>query len=188
MKIILASASPRRLELLKSVNVCCTVIPPDICEDPLVGESAEDMVLRLALAKAEVVALQNPDALVIAGDTTVLLDSEILGKPLDRADAIRMLSTMSGRWHRVFSATAVRSISRRVDSSFCSNTDVKFSPISIAEIEQYVESGEPLDKAGSYGAQGLGAQFIEEIKGSYTNVVGLDLCRLMKILRPLITL
>jgi septum formation protein len=179
-EIVLASASPRRLELLDRLGVEPTVLPPDIDETPLPAETADAYVARLAVAKAAAVAATlTGDALVIAADTTVEIDGDILAKPADAADAAVMLRRLSGRRHRVFTGVAVR----RGDE-VCSEvvaTGVRFAALTEADIEWYVSTGEPLDKAGAYALQGAGGVFVEAVEGSVSNVVGLPLHTVVRL-------
>jgi len=170
--LILASGSPRRAEILTGLRIPFEVDPPKVEEIVRPGETGEGAASRLAGEKAEEIARRRPDRWVLAADTLVLCDGEILGKPSDGADAIRMLRRLSGREHRV--VTAVRL--RRGDDpgrEALEVSRVRIAPMSEEELAWYVESGEPMDKAGAYAVQGLGARFIESISGSYTNVMGL---------------
>jgi septum formation protein len=185
--LVLASASPRRRELLAQAGFAFTVHPAHIPEDPLAGEDPIAYVTRLAREKAEVVfrslsaednakqeTAPKPGALVVLGaDTTVTLDNEILGKPEDAADAARMLRRLSGRTHRVITGVAVV-CAQRVDVA-AEATAVRFLTLSDQEIDAYVATGEPMDKAGAYAIQGLAARWIPRIEGCYFNVVGLPL-------------
>ncbi len=181
-KVILASASPRRAELLESAGVRFDVVPGHIDETPLPGEEPVPHVLRLAREKADEVAAREDGRLFIGADTIVLCDGEIMGKPRDDGDAARMLTKLSGRGHQVITGFAVfdrdrgRSISRAV------TTQVFFKPLSAEEIAAYVATGCPLDKAGAYAIQGGAAYMVERIDGSYTNVVGLPLCEVVAAL------
>ncbi len=171
--MILASASPRRRELLQQIDVQFRVQVADIDETPLRAETPAVYVARLALAKAQKVAAANPGCVVLGSDTTVVLDDEILGKPENDADATRMLAALAGRRHQVMTAVAlVQDDQQRVQTVI---TDVHFAPLSAAQIAAYVATGEPADKAGAYGIQGLGAVLVDAIEGSYSNVVGLPL-------------
>ncbi|QNM96945.1 Maf family protein [Chitinimonas koreensis] len=184
--IYLASGSPRRRELLNQIGVPIERIGSEVDETPLAGEGAHAYVLRLARAKAEaglaaMRAAGLPPRLLLAADTTVALDDAILGKPLDAADAAAMLARLSGRSHEVLTAVALTD-GERVETALSAST-VRFRALEAAEITAYVASGEPLDKAGSYGAQGLGAVLVEEIRGSFSGVVGLPLCETAALLR-----
>jgi septum formation protein len=143
------------------------------------------MVERLALAKAEAVALSHPDAFVIGADTTVAVDGESLGKPESVQDACRMLDKIQGRTHEVWGGIAVLHRGKEISRVWSHVTQVRMCSMSRAEIERYVASGEPMDKAGSYAIQGLGLQFVESVQGSYSNVVGLNIASLMAVLRGL---
>lgn len=181
--IILASASPRRSELLKSANVEFTVLPADCDEAVLPSETPERMVERLAFAKAAKLADENPENFVIGADTTVFIDNQILGKPESREEAIEMLSKIQGRTHQVWSGICILNRSQNYEwvKSFCS--DVTMASMTSELISWYVDTGEPMDKAGAYAIQGIGLQFVDKIIGSYSNVVGLNLAALMAELR-----
>jgi septum formation protein len=171
--LILASASPRRRELLEGLGVRFTVRSADLDETPLPGEDPETTVLRLAREKAGCQA--HPGELVLAADTDVVLDGELLGKPRDPADARRMLARIAGREHTVLSAVALEEPGRNRRAAAMAASLVRMTAMTPERIEWYVATGEPLDKAGSYAVQGIGALLVEEIFGSYTNVVGLPL-------------
>ena len=179
-RVLLASASPRRAEILRAVGWPFETLAADIDETFADGESAESAVERLALEKALVVMERKPSPLVLGADTTVVVDSEILAKPNDDAEARRMLRLLAGRWHDVVTGVA---LVRRGGRSLVAHerTRVRFGPLSDAEIEWYVASGEPRDKAGAYAVQGRAALFIEEIKGDYWNVVGLPVRLVYKL-------
>jgi septum formation protein len=192
--LVLASASPRRRELLAQAGFAFTVHPAHIPEDPLAGEDPIAYVTRLAREKAEVVfrslstednakqeTAPKPGTLVVLGaDTTVTLDNEILGKPEDAADAARMLRRLSGRTHRVITGVAVV-CAQRVEVA-AEATAVRFLTLSDQEIDAYVATGEPMDKAGAYAIQGLAARWIPRIEGCYFNVVGLPLALVSTLL------
>ena len=181
--LYLASGSPRRRELLTQIAVpFLTQIAP-IDENALPGESPIAYVERLALTKAQagLAALtDNADAVVLGADTAVVLDGRILGKPTDRADALATLSDLSGRTHEVLTAVAL--VSRERQMSRVVTSQVTFRALSQAEIEAYWASGEPQDKAGCYGIQGLAAVFVSQLQGSYSAVVGLPLCETAALL------
>ena len=175
-KLILASASPRRAEILSSVGWEFTKDSADIDETELPNESPEDYVQRLAREKAEAVAVKYADALVLGADTTVVINNQILGKPVDLADAKRMLKMLSGNYHEVLTGVALSRITNyelRITNFAMQRTRVKFAEMSDAEIDFLAERGEPLDKAGAYAVQAQAALFIEGIEGDYWNVVGL---------------
>jgi septum formation protein len=178
-EIVLASASPRRRELLASLNLSFTVVPADVDEGAIEAEHAHLPVLerveRLALAKVEAVAqrLANPQALVIGSDTTVVLDERMLGKPTDAGDAFAMLKRLQGREHTVITAIA---LSWRGESRVASRrTRVWMRDLDDAEIRRYIATGEPMDKAGAYAIQGFGSLIVDRIEGCYFNVVGFSL-------------
>ncbi|HWN44727.1 MAG TPA: Maf family protein, partial [Thermoanaerobaculia bacterium] len=171
--LVLASGSPRRRELLEGLGVRFKVRPVDLDESPLPGEAPGDYVLRLATEKAA--ARVEPGELVLAADTTVVVDGEILGKPRDDEDARRMLRLLAGREHAVLTGIALGTAAE-VDE-----TRVRFAPLSEAEIDWYVSTGEPRDKAGAYAIQGLGSLFVEAVEGSYSNVVGLPVPRMYRL-------
>ena len=171
-RIILASSSPRRAEILTALGIPFVVVPADIVEEIAPGESAERAASRLAAEKAAAVAAHRPDTWILAADTLVLKEGRILGKPRDDDDAARMLRFLAGFEHRV--VTAVR-LTRGAEPGreVVETTAVRIAPLSDEEILWYVATGEPRDKAGAYAVQGLGARFIESVTGSYTNVMGL---------------
>jgi septum formation protein len=180
--VYLASASPRRRELLDQLGLRFDVLPADIDESVRPGEEAAEYVQRLAGEKSHAAwsALPRAGPAVLAADTVVCVDREILGKPADEADAIRMLTLLSGRAHSVLTAVSVRNDSREVVD--LSRSTVRFRAISADQIEDYWRSGEPEGKAGAYAIQGLGAVFIEELHGSYSGVMGLPLYETARIL------
>jgi septum formation protein len=178
--VILASQSPRRRELLTLVGILHAVHPADIDERELPGERPVPHAERLARQKAHVLAARHPDAVVIAADTIVVLDGEILGKPRDAEDAKATLARLSGRTHTVFTAIAVARGGRT--ESAVEEVDVTFRALSGREIAEYVRTGEPMDKAGAYGIQGYGATIVERIEGDYFSVMGLGLRRLVELL------
>jgi septum formation protein len=180
-ELILASASPRRRELLTQIGVACRCCPVDIDETPQPDEPAQAYVERLALEKARVCLQQNPEAVVLGSDTSVVVDGQILGKPVDEEDAVRMLKLLSGREHQVMTAVAVVDGTRqRVETV---TTDVAFIELDEARCRAYWRTGEPCDKAGAYGIQGLGAVLVKGIKGSYSAVVGLPLMQTAALLQ-----
>ena len=184
-RLILASKSPRRYELLKQVGLNFDVIPSGIEEDYIKGESPRKHVLRLAAAKALDVGNQHPDRWIIAADTIVCVDHSILGKPKSREEAKRMLRRLSGKEHRVLTGFSVQHLERGRGDREAVQTAVKVRKLTPSEMEWYVETGEPFDKAGGYAVQGMGSFMIESIKGSYTNVVGLPVCELIQMLSRL---
>jgi len=186
-KIILASASPRRRELLQQIGLDFQVIPSHAEEAVLPGETPAQHVIRLSIDKATEVANRSKTKgrWYIGSDTIVLCDEQILGKPVDEQDAARMLKMLSGREHQVLSGFAV--IDRQTDRQLAEavSTRVRFRQLTDEEIARYIASEEPADKAGAYAIQGLGVCFVAGIEGSYTNVVGLPLCRLTLALKEL---
>src|SRR5579872_994962 len=173
--LILASASPRRLDLLAQIGLAPDLIDPaEIDETPLPGETARLLALRLARAKAAAVAERRAGAFVLAADTVVAVGRRLLGKPEDEADAARMLALLSGRAHRVLSAVAVAGPESR-SAARLSETRVRFKRLTAAEIDAYLASGEWAGKAGAYGVQGRAGAFVTALNGSYTGVVGLPL-------------
>ncbi len=182
MELILASQSPRRRELLGLLNMPFVVRVADIDEamDPV--KPVYDEVARVSLLKARAVE-RTPEQTVIAADTVVVCDGVVLGKPKDEQDAYRMLSMLSGRSHQVMTGLSVLRGDRAV--SVTEVTEVYFRPLTDKEIWAYIETGEPMDKAGSYGIQAGGALFVEKINGDYFNVVGLPVCRLGQIMEDM---
>jgi len=183
--IILASASPRRQELLALLGIRFEMIPSRADENFFAGESPEEHVLRLARAKAEDVAAQNPGRWVLAADTVVEIEGKILGKPKDRLEAEEMLRLLSQREHRVLTGYCILNASSPPRKEGRVTTWVKFKILSAEEIQWYVDTGEPFDKAGGYAVQGRAAFMVQEVRGSYTNVVGLPLCEVVEDLREL---
>ena len=183
MKFILASASPRRRELLASIGFDFEVIPSAVPEVRGAGESPEEYVARLSREKAAAVAAKHGDRWVIAADTTVLLGEELLEKPADPADARRMLATIAGKTHIVYTGVTLHHAAAGYHDTRVAESEVRMLPLTEREIEWYVATGEPLDKAGAYAVQGIGAMFIDSVHGSYTNVVGLPLALLYQMLK-----
>jgi septum formation protein len=181
-QLVLASASPRRRELLDSLSVTFSCRPVDLDETALPGESPEDYVRRLACAKADSEAHEGE--LILAADTIVVLDGELLGKPQDPDDARRMLRRLAGCEHQVLTGVAVHIASRLTRSEVC-RSSVRIAPLSDEEIAWYVSTGEPADKAGAYAIQGLGALLVESIEGNYSNVVGLPLPSVQQLFREI---
>jgi len=180
--LILASASPRRRELLRQLGVPHCAQPADIDERRLPGESVETCVVRLAHEKAERIwELQQRALPVLGADTAVVLGEQLLGKPADRDDGLRMLEHLSGRTHRVLTAVALMT-SQGVSSHLC-DSSVSFRALSAQECQRYWDTGEPRDKAGGYAVQGFGAAFIAELRGSYSGVMGLPLYEVADLLQ-----
>lgn len=180
MDLVLASASPRRAELLKSAGFQFSVVPAAIDERALPEEQPDAHVRRLAREKALAAATLAPGATIIGADTVVVVDTVMLGKPVDLRDARRMLRLLGGRWHQVYSGIALWRLGAFRDA--VEVTAVEFAPMTAEEIEWYVASGEPLGKAGAYAIQGLASRFVTRIEGSYSNVVGLPLAVVYRLL------
>ena len=179
--MILASRSPRRAELLAAAGIAFEVLAADIDETPLPNEAPDAYVERLAIAKAQAVLALRPGGRVLGADTTVTIDNEILGKPVDGADAVRMLRLLSGRPHHVHTGVAL--VTARGIQSAVDTTRVWFDPMTDEDISWYVATGEPVDRAGAYAIQGLASRFIPRIEGSYSNVVGLPVAMVSSILK-----
>ena len=188
MKYILASASERRQELLHRIVDDFDIIVSMFDENSVrARENIEEYVIELAEGKAlDVIKNINEDAIVIAADTIVTLDNKIFGKPKDDNNAFEMLKLLSGKTHKVYSAVVVVNTKNKKTEKRCIYTDVKFSEITDEEIKKYIETKEPLDKAGAYGIQGYGGVFVEKIHGCYYNVVGLPLNIVDKMLKSII--
>jgi len=184
--LILASESPRRKRLLLSVGVEFDVHPSSIDESVWLGEPAEpgkgpaEVAERWACLKADSISSQHPDSWILGADTIVVLDGRIFGKPSDSAGAVRMLNTLSGRVHEVITGMCLIEPGGKLRRSGSVTTRVRFKNLSMEEIGAYVRTAEPMDKAGGYGIQGIGAFLVESIEGSYTNVVGLPLCQALE--------
>jgi septum formation protein len=181
-RLILASKSPRRYELLKQVGLDFEVVPSRVIEDFAQTESTQEHVIRLAEAKARDVARGYPDRWVIAADTIVYINGSILGKPKSREEAMEMLNRLSGQEHWVLTGFSVCHLGKGKSDKEAVQTAVRVKPLTSVEMEWYVQTGEPFDKAGGYAIQGIGSFMIESIQGSYTNVVGLPLCELIQML------
>ena len=184
MNLILASSSPRRKELLEMVNIPFQVKVSHAEETYQDGMEPHEIVMELARIKSAVIAETNRDSVVIGADTIVVMDGDILGKPNNRDEAISMLTRLSGHVHQVYTGVAI--ITGENTIMFYEKTDVEFWPLKTQEIEQYVLTGEPFDKAGSYGIQGYGSLLVKRIEGDYFTVVGLPISRLKRELDKLI--
>jgi septum formation protein len=184
-QLILASRSPRRYELLKQMGLDFDVIPSRIEESFVKEESPKKHVLRLAEAKALDIGSQYPDRWVIAADTIVYIDHSILGKPKNREETMKMLRRLSGKEHRVLTGFSVHHLEKGKGDREVVETAVKVKRLTPDEMEWYIQTGEPFDKAGGYAIQGIGSFMIESIRGSYTNVVGLPLCELIEMMNRL---
>ena len=180
LPVVLASSSPRRRELLALIGIAHTVLPADIDETPLAGELPRPHAERLAREKAAVVAEREPNAVVIAADTIVVVDGEILGKPASDEEATAMLRRLSGRRHTVLTAVAVARDGAVV--SDVESVDVTFRPLSDDDIREYIATREPMDKAGAYGIQGYGATIVSRIDGDYFAVMGLALGLMVRLM------
>jgi len=183
VRLILASASPRRAALLTAAGFQFETRPVEVDERPLAGERPTDYVLRIARAKARAAVRPDPEEAVLAADTAVVIDDLILGKPTDEADAVRMLSLLSGREHQVLTGVVIHKGAR--EASAVEVSLVQFLHLSRREIASYVASGEPWDKAGAYAVQGLASRFVSRVTGSCSNVVGLPVARVYRLLEEL---
>jgi septum formation protein len=189
--LVLASASPRRQELLRNAGIEFTVRPANIPEIPLAEESPRACAERLAREKAHAVLLQQPGKLVLGADTIVVVDGEILGKPRDEADAMRMLRLLSGRTHQVITGVclvgALRTENQKLETGFedtrSESTLVSMTTLTDDDIHSYIASGEPMDKAGAYAIQGMASRWIPHIDGDYFNVVGLPVALVHRMLK-----
>ena len=179
--IVLASSSPRRRELLLQLGLEFDIYSPDIDESVLYNEQVDAYVERLAHSKAEAVRQKFPDAIIIAADTSLGVDDQILGKPESKQHAFAMWKMLSGRKHDVFSAVCVST--KQQISSIVVRTQVEFQPLSLNDMEEYWATGEPIGKAGAYAIQGIAARYIPRIEGSYSNVVGLPLYETAQLLQ-----
>jgi septum formation protein len=183
--LILASQSPRRRYLLEQAGLRFSVIPSSVDEDAIELTEPAAYVKTLAQAKAEAVAREYPESWVIGADTVVTIDSAILGKPGDPEEARRMLEQLGGQSHDVYTGYAIVCKERRLTVTKAIRTDVKFKELNAKEIEWYIQTGEPFDKAGAYAIQGMGTFLVRRINGSYTNVVGLPVCEVIEDLLSL---
>lgn len=183
VSFILASASPRRREILKSVGLNFKIIPAHVNEDYLAGESPARHVRRLSLDKAMIVAEKNQNSWVLGADTIVVIDGMILGKPAGKIQAGNMLKKLSGREHKVFTGFTLVRLSSGIRTTKVVQSAVRFKTISPDERHWYLACDEPYDKAGGYAIQGRGAYFIQSIRGSHTNVIGLPLCEVLETLK-----
>lgn len=183
--VVLASASPRRSELMALAGIVCDVRPADICEDVLPGEQPAEHVMRLSREKARTVAGMAPGRYFIGADTVVVLDGRIMGKPADETDAALMLEALSGRTHEVITGITVLDRATDVCVSRSVSTEVLFKPLTEGEIRGYIATGCPMDKAGAYAIQGGAVHFVRSINGSYTNVIGLPMTELYELLQAM---
>jgi len=183
--IILASKSPRRIELFKKLNLAFSCITPDIDETMDLSCGLEKAVANIAFKKADSILKSHPNAIVIGADTIVTLENIILGKPKDKQDAFSMLRQLSAKTHKVMTGVCIMTENRM--ESFCDVSEVTFYPLTDEEIEKYIATGEPMDKAGAYGIQGQGALLVKHINGDFYSIMGLPIARINQILRTFIT-
>lgn len=183
MNIILASASPRRKEILENTNTKFEIIKSEIDEVILDNELPSQVVMRLAFEKSIDIALKHPDSLVIGADTVVVLNNNILGKPKDSSDAFNMIKQLSGKTHQVITGISLINLNANQKIIEYVVSNVKFKNLSEEDIKDYIQTNESLDKAGAYGIQGFGAMLVEEIQGDYFNIVGLPISRLSDLLK-----
>lgn len=183
--IILASESTRRVDILRTLGIPFSIIPPDIDETRLPDETPRDFVLRISYGKAHKVGKLFPDKWVIGADTIVVYKNRILGKPLNEDDAFRMLALLKGKWHKVITGFCVLNVSKDITYRDVVETRVFMKDLVDQEIMKYIGTSEPIGKAGSYAVQGKGGYMVKEIKGSYSNVVGLPICEVAEVLLSL---
>ncbi|MBO8177509.1 MAG: septum formation inhibitor Maf [Bacillus sp. (in: Bacteria)] len=181
--LILASSSPRRKELLQQIRLPFHIHPSTVSEEVKADLPPKELVAELAIRKAKDVANKYPHDVVLGADTVVVLNGKILGKPVDRENARNMLQALSGNTHEVLTGVAI--VYNETVHHFVEKTEVTFWELSAEEIEQYLNSGEPFDKAGAYGIQGLGATFVKRIDGDYFSVVGLPISKVHRVLKRL---
>jgi len=179
--LILASSSPRRQALLKQVNIPFTVRKTDVDESQITTNDPVEKVKQLSMLKGKATSLLDDREVILSADTVVSFDHQILEKPKDKQDAHRMLSLLSGSVHEVFTGVTIRSAEKEI--TFAQETEVEFWSLTESEIEEYISSGEPFDKAGAYGIQGLGAMLVKKINGDYFNVMGLPISRVCRELK-----
>lgn len=180
--LILASGSPRRKELLRQLGLTFDIIPAILQETPLAGEPAADFALRMATEKAAQIFERHPEACIIAADTIVTLDGVMYGKPHNAEEAYLWLQALNGKTHQVITGMAVSSSKRNLLSKTCTMTHVTFATFTEDILRAYIQTGDPMDKAGAYGIQGMGTFLVQSISGSYSNVVGLPISLLVTIL------
>lgn len=180
--IILASESPRRVDLLRTLGIPFSIIPPSVNEERRKGESPKEYVLRVSMEKAKAIGNHFPDKWVIGADTVVVHKNRIIGKPESEDDAKKTLKILSGKWHKVITGFSIVCVERNVYYSNAVETKVFIKNLSDEEILRYIKTCEPFGKAGSYAIQGKGGFMVKEIKGSYANVVGLPLCEVTEAL------
>jgi septum formation protein len=183
--IVLASESPRRVDILRSLGISFSIIPPDIDERRKTDETIRDYVLRIGHEKAKKVGTHFPDKWVIGADTVVVYKGKVLGKPRNEEEAMEMLTMLRGRWHKVLTGYCILNMSKQTSCQDVVETRVFIKDLTDEEIRRYIKTSEPFDKAGSYAVQGKGGFMVKEIKGSYSNVVGLPICEVTDILLSL---
>ena len=183
--IVLASESTRRVDILRTLGISFSIIPPDIDERKKRDESIRDYVLRIAAEKAKKVGALFPDKWVIGADTVVVHKGKVLGKPKSEEEAMEMLTGLRGKWHKVLTGYCILNMSKQTSCKDVVETKVFIKDLTDEEIRRYIKTSEPFDKAGSYAVQGKGGFMVKEIKGSYSNVVGLPICEITDILLSL---
>jgi septum formation protein len=183
--IVLASESTRRVDILRTLGVSFSIIPPGIDETKRPAESPKDYVLRIAYEKAHKVGNLFPDKWIIGADTIVVHKGKVLGKPGSDTDAFEMLKRLRGNWHKVYTGYCILNMSKQIVYQDVAETKVFIKDLTDDEIEKYIKTSEPLDKAGSYAVQGKGGYMVKEIKGSYSNVVGLPISEITDVLLSL---
>lgn len=176
--LVLASGSPRRRDLISQLGIAFMVEVSDVDESLLPGETPSQHTVRLARSKAETIARRHPEQWVLGADTTVIVDDQFLGKPADEQEACAMLAQISGRWHTVVTGYCLLNEAQQRNYTGYAESKVFIRPLSEAQIRAYVHTGEPMDKAGAYAIQGIGASLVLKVEGSYTNVVGLPLAEI----------
>jgi len=183
--IILASESTRRVDILRTLGISFSIIPPKINETQRKDESPKNYVSRVSFEKAQSVGMHFPDKWVVAADTVIVYKNRIMGKPKDERDAFKMLKKLSGKWHKVITGFCILNVSKDIIYRDVVETKVFLREMDDREIIRYINTSEPLGKAGSYAVQGRGGYMVKEIKGSYSNVVGLPICELAEALLSL---
>jgi septum formation protein len=183
--IVLASESTRRVDMLRTLGISFSIIPPDIDESKMKDETVREYVHRIAHDKASKVGKLFPDKWVIAADTIVVSKGRVLGKPKSEKQAVEMLKRLRGRWHKVMTGYCILNVSRGITYQDVAETKVFIKDLTDDEITKYIKTSEPFDKAGSYAVQGKGGYMVKEIKGSYANVVGLPICEITEMLLTL---
>lgn len=183
--IVLASESTRRIDILRTLGISFSIIPPDVDESKRKDETVREYVYRVAHDKASKVGKLFPEKWVIAADTVVVSKGRVLGKPKNERQAVEMLKRLRGRWHKVMTGYCIMNISRGVTYQDVAETKVFIKDLTDEEIRRYIKTSEPFDKAGSYAVQGKGGYMVKEIKGSYANVVGLPICEITEMLLTL---